>query len=75
MVLGLVQVQELLHKQVFRFNLVVLLGKYDIGDYFMGKNIFDSEVNSSVKFHEVSVLVNNPKNNNPSLTSRVNYGV
>ncbi|RCL44131.1 MAG: SOS response-associated peptidase [SAR86 cluster bacterium] len=50
----------------------VLLGKYDIGDYFMGKNIFDSEVNSNVKFHEVSVLVNNPKNNNADLTSRVN---
>ena len=38
----------------------------------MGKNIFDSEVNSNVKFHEVSVSVNNPKNNNPNLTSKVN---
>ena len=50
----------------------VLLGKYDIGDYFMGKSIFNSEVNDNVNFHQVSVLVNNPKHNNADLTSRVN---
>ena len=47
MVLGLVQVQELLHKQVFRFNLVVLLllSNMVLGDYprsilFVGNSYF-----------------------------------
>ena len=49
----------------------VLLNDDEIGEYFMGQNIYDSKANYDVNFYEVSKQVNNPKNNFPSLTEEI----
>ena len=49
----------------------VLLKEFDIGDYFMGKDIFDSEINADVSFHKVSKEVNSPTNNHAQLTKQI----
>ena len=49
----------------------VLLNDNEIGEYFMGQNIYDSTANYDVNFYEVSKQVNNPRNNFSSLTEEI----
>ena len=49
----------------------VLLQENEIGEYFMGQDIYDSSANYDVQFYEVSKQVNSPKNNFPSLTEEI----
>jgi putative SOS response-associated peptidase YedK len=49
----------------------VLLNEFDIGEFFMGQDIFDAEINSDVKFYMVSKEVNNPANNYAQITKEV----
>ncbi len=49
----------------------VLLNEFDIGEFFMGQDIFNADINSDVKFHMVSKEVNNPTNNNAQLTKEI----
>ena len=50
----------------------VLLNEFDIGEYFMGEDKFDSEINSDVRFHIVSKEVNSPMHNHAQLTKEIN---
>ena len=49
----------------------VLLNENEIGEYFMGQNIYDSSANYNINFYRVSKDVNNPKNNFSSLTKEI----
>ena len=49
----------------------VLLQENEIGEYFMGQDIYDSSANYDVQFYEVSKQLNSPKNNFPSLTEEI----
>ena len=49
----------------------VLLNEFEIGEFFMGENLFDSPTNYDVNFYEVSRDVNNPRNNYAGLTKEI----
>ena len=49
----------------------LLLNENEIGEYFMGQNIYDSSANYNINFYRVSKDVNNPKNNFSSLTKEI----
>ena len=49
----------------------VLLNEFDIGEFFMGKDKFNADINSDVSYHMVSKDVNNPANNNAQLTKEL----
>ena len=49
----------------------VLLEEFDIGEFFMGEDKFDSEINADVSFHMVSKDVNIPSNNYAELTKEI----
>ena len=46
----------------------VQLSHLNISDWFMGKKLDEIKRNYEIRFYEVSRDVNNPRNNNPSLT-------
>ncbi len=57
------QINHIHHRQP------VLLEEYEISPFLLGKDIFESKANNNINFYRVSTDVNNPKNNNSSLTN------
>ena len=57
------QISHIHHRQP------VLLEEYEISQFLLGKDIFESKANNNINFYRVSADVNNPKNNNSSLTN------
>ena len=56
------QINHIHHRQP------VLLEASEITPFLLGKDIFNSNANNNINFYRVSMDVNNPKNNNSSLT-------
>jgi len=56
------QINHIHHRQP------VLLEESEITSFLLGKDIFNSNANNNINFYRVSMDVNNPKNNNSSLT-------
>ena len=49
----------------------VQLSNLNISDWFMGKKLDEIKRNNEIRFYEVSRDVNDPRNNNPSLTKAI----
>ncbi len=51
----------------------VLLKNVEITRYLDGEDIFDSNANYNIKFHQVRKDVNSPRNNYPNLIKSINF--